>query len=183
MASDVQELTGTWEIDPDHSTAEFSVRHLMISTVRGRFGKFSGTIVGNPADLVTATAHLTIDVASIDTRQPDRDQHLRSADFFDAEHYPDMTFDSTAITRVGENVYDVVGNLTIRGVTRPVSVHVEYAGTSKDPWGNLRAGFTGTAKINRKDFGVTWNQALETGGVLVGDEVRITVELETVKKG
>lgn len=176
-------MHGVWEIDPDHSTAEFSIRHLMISTVRGRFSQMAGRIVGDPADLTGATAHLEIQAASVDTRQPDRDNHLRSADFFDVEHFPTITFDSTRITRVGPDAYDVVGNLTIHGVTKEVTVRVESAGVSKDPWGNIRAGFAATTRINRKDFGLTWNQALETGGVLVGDEVRITVDLETVKKG
>ncbi len=177
-----QDMTGTWAVDLDHSTAEFSIRHLMISTVRGRFSQFSGVIQGNPADLTTASAHLSIDVNSIDTRQNDRDNHLRSADFFDVSHYPTMTFDSTNISRVSGDTYNVVGKLTIHGIAREVSVQVEFQGISKDPWGNTRAGFTGTTRINRKDFGLMWNQALETGGVLVGDEVRITVELETVKK-
>ncbi|MCL4494655.1 MAG: YceI family protein [Firmicutes bacterium] len=182
MASVPEEMTGTWEIDPDHSTAEFSIRHLMISTVRGRFSKFSGVIQGDPTDLTASTARLSIDVDSVDTRQKERDNHLRSADFFDASNYPHLTFDSTRINRTGDNTYEVVGNLTIRGTTREVPVQVEFSGISKDPWGNVRAGFTATTKINRKDYGLMWNQALETGGVLVGDEVRITVELETVKK-
>ncbi|AEJ39951.1 YceI family protein [Sulfobacillus acidophilus TPY] len=173
---------GTWEIDPSHSTAEFRIRHLMISTVRGRFSDFSGQIVGDPADLTTAKATLTIDVASVDTRQPDRDNDLRSANFFDVANYPQMTFESTQIKKIGENTYEVTGPLTIHGVTHEVPVKVEFLGFSKDPWGGERAGFTASTKINRKDFGLTWNAALETGGVLVGEEVTIEVELETVKK-
>lgn len=172
----------TWAIDPDHSLAEFSIRHMMISTVRGSFPGLSGEIIADVNDLTTAKAHVSIDVSTVDTRQKDRDAHLRSADFFDVEHYPTMTFDSTNIRRVSENVYDIEGNMTIHGVTKPLVVRAEYMGTSKDPWGNVRAGFSATAELNRKDFGLQWNQALETGGVLVGDKVKLSVELETVLK-
>ncbi len=173
---------GTWVIDRDHSTAEFRVRHLMISTVRGRFSEWSGQIVGNPEDLTHATASLTIDVTSVDTRQPERDNHLRSADFFDAANYPHITFESQTIERIGHDRYRVTGPLTIRGVTRLVPVTVEFLGFSKDPWGGERAGFTATTQLNRKDYGLVWNAPLETGGVLVGDEVNIEVDLEVVKQ-
>ncbi len=172
--------SAVWNIDQDHSSANFSIRHLMISSVRGRFGRLSGKIVGDPEDLSQGSAELSIDVSSVDTRQSDRDQHLRSQDFFDVEHFPWMTFRSTEIRARGKNQYDVVGELTIRGTTRPITVNVEFLGINQDPWGGTRAGFTGEARLNRKDFGLNWNQALETGGVLVGDEVRITVDLEAV---
>ncbi len=169
-----------WIVDADHSSAEFSIRHLMISTVRGRFGKLSGTVMGDPSDLSQGSAELTIDVSSVDTHQPDRDNHLRSADFFDVEHFPAMTFKSKEIRSTGKDRYDVIGDLTIRGTTRPITVKVEALGTNQDPWGGTRAGFSAEARLNRKDYGLTWNQVLETGGVMVGDEVRIAVELETV---
>lgn len=171
-----------WEVDPSHSIAAFTIRHLMISNVRGQFGNVTGRVVGNPDDLRGGSAELSIDVATVDTHQPDRDKHLRSADFFDVEHYPVMTFQSREIRARGPNRYDVDGDLTIRGVTKPITVAVEVLGTQKDPWGGLRAAFTGECRLNRRDFGLTWNQALETGGVLVGDEVRVNVELETVLK-
>lgn len=175
MAQDV------WTIDPDHSSAEFRIRHLMVSTVRGHFGSLSGEIVGDPSDLTTAQATLTIDVASVDTRQKDRDAHLRSADFFDVENYPTMTFQSIRIERTGPDTYDVHGDMSIHGTTNPITVAVEALGTQPDPWGGVRSGFTATTTVSRKAFGMTWNQALETGGIMVGDEVKVTVELETVK--
>lgn len=171
-----------WEIDQSHSIAAFTIRHLMITNVRGQFGNVGGQVVGDPENLIGGSAELTIDVATVDTHQKDRDNHLRSADFFDVEHYPTMTFKSREIRSRGDRRYDVEGDLTIRGVTKPVTVDVEFQGTQKDPWGGLRAAFTGECRLNRKDFGLTWNQALESGGVLVGDEVRVTVELETVLK-
>ena len=172
--------SAVWIVDGDHSSAEFSIRHLMISTVRGHFGKLSGKIVGDPSDLTSGSAELSIEVGSVDTRQADRDQHLRSADFFDVEHYPTMTFTSKEIRPTGSNRYDVVGDLTIRGTTRPITVKVESLGTNKDPWGGTRAGFSADTRLNRKDFGLTWNQVLETGGVMVGDDVKVVVELETI---
>lgn len=173
-------LLPVWNVDSDHSIASFSIRHLMISTVRGHFGSIRGQIQGDPNDLTTGSARLEIDVSSVDTRQPDRDNHLRSADFFDTERFPQMQFVSTAIRSSGKNRYEVVGDLTIRGTTRSVTVAVESMGTAKDPWGGTRAGFSAQTSINRKDFGLVWNQVLETGGVMVGDEVKISVELETV---
>jgi polyisoprenoid-binding protein YceI len=169
-----------WKIDPDHSTAEFSIRHMMITSVKGHFRGINGELIGDPTDLTTAEVSLTIDVSTVDTRQPDRDNHLRSADFFDVARYPLMTFRSKHITRTGDNEYRVIGDLTIRDVTREVPVDVTYEGQGRDPWGGVRAGFSATTTINRKDFGLTWNVALETGGVLVGDQVKISVELETV---
>jgi len=182
MADATAPSTTIWEIDPAHSTAEFSIRHMMITTVKGRFSGITGAVEGDPEDLTTAKVHLDIDVNTIDTRQPDRDKHLRSADFFDVEKYPTMSFESTRITRTGSNTYDVVGNLTLHGVTKEVVCQVTYEGQGKDPWGGTRAGYTATTTLNRKDYGLMWNVALETGGVLVGDQVKVSVELETVKK-
>lgn len=171
-----------WVIDPSHTEVEFSVRHMMIATVKGRFAGVEGEIVGDPHDLTNAQVNVTIDVASIDTRENDRDNHLRSADFFDVENYPKMTFKSTQITRTGDNTYKVTGDLTIRDVTRPVELDVTFNGTGKDPWGGERAGFSATGALNRKDFGLTWNAVLETGGVLVGEEIKINLEVETVRQ-
>jgi polyisoprenoid-binding protein YceI len=182
MADATAPSTTIWEIDPSHSTAEFSIRHMMITTVKGRFSGITGAVEGDPEDLTTAKVHLDIDVSTVDTRQPDRDKHLRSADFFDVEKYPTMSFESTRITRTGPNTYDVVGNLTLHGVTKEVVCQVTYEGQGKDPWGGTRAGYTATTTLNRKDYGLMWNVALETGGVLVGDQVKVSVELETVKK-
>jgi polyisoprenoid-binding protein YceI len=171
-----------WKIDPDHSTAEFSIRHMMITNVKGHFRGINGELVGDPTDLTTADVNLTIDINTVDTRQPDRDKHLRSADFFDVEKYPLMTFRSTRITRIDDNRYRVVGDLSIHGVTKETEAEVVYEGQGADPWGNVRAGFSATATINRKDFGLTWNVALETGGIMVGDQVKISVELETIRQ-
>ncbi len=171
----------TWAIDPAHSTAGFVVRHL-ISKVRGQFQEFEGKIVGNPEDLTNARAEFTATMVSVNTNQPDRDKHLRTSDFFDVEHYPTMSFRSTRIERTKDTTYTVYGNLTIRGVSKEVPVAVEYLGTGADPWGGTRAGFECTARINRKDFGVNWNQVLEAGSMMVGDNVDIHLELETVKQ-
>ena len=170
----------SWKVDPSHSHAEFAVRHLMISTVKGRFAEVTGTLTGDDSDPEHAAIELTIPVAGIDTRETQRDAHLRSADFFDADHHPAITFRSSTIVKAGRD-FTVTGDLTIRGVTRPVTLQVETGGRVRDPWGNERLGFSATTRLNRKDFGLLWNQALETGGVLVGDEVKVSVELELVK--
>ncbi|MEW9676734.1 YceI family protein [Lentibacillus sp. L22] len=168
-----------WTVDLAHSSLEFVVKHMMISKAKGAFNEFEANIVADPEDLTDAEIEFTIDVNSIDTRQPDRDDHLRSADFFDVENHPKMTFKATDITKKSENEYDVTGDFTIRGTTKPVTFSVEYEGQHKDPMsGDTVAGFSGTTKISRKDFGLTWNVALETGGVLVGDEVKINIEIE-----
>ena len=176
-------LTGqqVWNIDAAHSEVEFAVKHLMISTVKGRFGTVSGSITLNADDLAASRVDADIDVASIDTRQEQRDAHLRSADFFDVENYPVMTFRSRSIEPGGENEFSVTGDLTIRGVTKSVVLAVEETGRGGDPWGGQRIGFTARTKINRSDFGLTWNQALETGGVVVGDDIRINLEIEAVQ--
>lgn len=171
----------TWNIDPAHSEAQFTVRHMMISRVRGHFGKISGTIELDAHDLRQSSVEVTIDVSSIDTREPQRDAHLRSADFFDAETFPTITFKSRRIADVKDDTFTIVGDLTIRGVTREVALHVASEGRGKDPWGGERAGFSATTKIRRSDFGLTWNQLLETGGVAVGDEVKISIDVELVK--
>lgn len=167
----------TWSIDPAHSHVEFAVRHLMISTVKGRFAEFTGTVEVDPADLATARLGVTINTASLDTRTTDRDNHLRSADFFDVANHPTLTYVSRRVERNGDS-YLVIGDLTIRGVTREVPLAVALTGQAKDPWGNQKMAFEATAKINRTDFGLTWNAALEAGGVLVGEEVKISIDVQ-----
>jgi polyisoprenoid-binding protein YceI len=173
---------GTFEIDPQHSTVGFKVRHMMISNVKGDFRKFSGTVSYDPQSPLAAEINISIDAASINTGEPQRDDHLRSADFFDVAKHPELTFKSKRVTPSGEDNFKVAGDLTIHGVTREVTLTVETTPQVKDPWGGTRFGASATAKINRKDFGLTWNQALELGGVLVGDEVQIAIEVELVKK-
>ena len=168
----------TWQVDSTHSHAEFAVRHLMISTVKGRFAEITGTLTGDEDDPESASIDLTIPVAGIDTHEAQRDAHLRSADFFEAEKYPALRFRSARIARAGNGKFTVTGDLTIRDVTKPITLTIESGGRVRDPWGGERIGFSTSTKINRKDFGLRWNQALETGGVLVGDEVKISVELE-----
>ena len=174
-------LAGTYTIDKSHSEATFSVRH-MVSRVGGKFNDFSGTITGDPATPTTASVAFAIKTASIDTGVPDRDKHLRSADFFDAEKFPEITFQSTSIKPSGKkNLYNVTGNLTMHGVTKTITLPVEYLGTVKDPWGNEKAGFSRTTTLNRKDYGVNWNKALDNGGVLVSEDVQVTIDLEMAK--
>nr|PZN71926.1 MAG: polyisoprenoid-binding protein [Bacillota bacterium] len=170
-----------WVVDNAHSLAEFSVRHMMIATVKGRFTEVEGRIEVDPADFTTASIEGSVKTASINTADSARDDHLRSADFFDAQNYPTLTFKSTKIERAGDG-YKMTGDLTIRGVTKPVTFDVEFAGTGRDPWGNERLGFSASGKINRKDFGLTWNAVLETGGVLVGEEVKIELHIEATKQ-
>ncbi|HLO12156.1 MAG TPA: YceI family protein, partial [Pseudoneobacillus sp.] len=161
-------MTNTkWALDPAHSSVDFSVRHMMIAKVKGSFNSFSASIEADPSDLTTANIQFTIDLSSVDTRNEDRDNHLRSADFFDVENNPTMTFSSTSITKTSEGEYDVTGDLTLRGVTRSETFVVTYEGSGKDPWGNEKVGFNAEGKIKRSDYGLTWNAALETGGVLV----------------
>ncbi len=171
----------TWKIDPAHSHVEFAVRHLMITTVRGRFGGVQGTVVTDDVDPARAEVEVTIDVNSIDTREAQRDAHLKSADFFDAAKYPILTFKSTGVKDVTGDRFMLAGNLTMHGVTREVTLDVTAEGRGKDPWGGERAGYSATTKINRSDFGLTWNQVLETGGIAVGDEIKISLDLELVK--
>ncbi len=174
--------TTTWNIDATHSHAEFKVRHLMISNVKGSFPKVSGVLTLDDADLTNSSVEAAIDVASIETRDAQRDAHLKSADFFDVEKFPTMTFKSTKVTTTGAGEGTVEGNLTIRDVTKPVVFEVEGpTAPTKDPWGNLRVGAAATTKISRKEFGLTWSAPLEAGGVMIGDEVTITLEVEFVK--
>jgi polyisoprenoid-binding protein YceI len=172
----------TWQIDPVHSEVGFSVRHLMISTVKGRFTDVQGTLQYDETDPTRSNIEVRIAIASVDTRADQRDAHLRSADFFDAEHYPFMTFKSTRVERTGEGRGKVTGDLTIRGVTQSVTLDAKREGRGKDPWGGERLGFSATTVLNREAFGLTWNQALETGGVVVGDEVKVSIEVEWVKQ-
>ncbi len=172
-----------WTVDASHSAIEFKVKHMMIANVRGSFHKFDADVVADAADLTTANISFSIDVNSIDTRDEQRDGHLKSADFFDVEKFPQITFKSTQVTRKGEGEYALTGDVTIHGVTKPITFSVEFEGSGKDPWGNERAGFSATASLSRKDFGLTWNAALETGGVLVGDEVKLALQIEAIKQG
>ena len=168
----------TWAIDPAHSVVELAVKHMMFSTVKGRFANIAGTIVLDEADLGASSVTAEIDAASIDTGEPQRDGHLRSADFLDVENFPTIAFRSTGVVLRGRSRFILVGDLTIRGVTREVALEAELVGKGTDPWGGQRAGFAATTAINRKEFGLTWNQALEAGGVLVSDQVKISLEIQ-----
>ncbi|CAM4133178.1 YceI family protein [Listeria booriae] len=171
-----------WNVDPAHSSIEFQVKHMMVSKVKGAFKNFSADLTLDPEDLTTANLSFTVDAASIDTRQEQRDGHLKSPDFFDVENHPSITFQSTNIVADGSNEYKVTGDLTIRTITKPITFNVEYEGTSKDPMsGNMVAGFEGTGKFNRKDFELNYNAVLETGGVLIGDEVKLNIQIEVSK--
>jgi polyisoprenoid-binding protein YceI len=174
--------TTAWNIDPAHSAAEFKVKHMMISNVKGGFTGLSGVLTEHANDSTLSFIEATIPVATVSTGDAQRDGHLKSADFFDAGTYPTLDFKSTRVVRKGETEYDVTGNLTIHGVTKPVTFAVEGpSAPGKDPWGNTRIGLSATAKINRKDFGLAWNAALETGGFLVGEEVQITLDVQFIK--
>ncbi len=172
-----------WSVDGSHSAIDFSVKHMMISRVRGSFKKFEAELAADPSDLTSADIQFSIEVASIDTQDEQRNGHLCSADFFDAEKYPQITFKSSKITSKAAGEYDLTGDLAMHGVTNPVTFHVTFEGEGKDPWGNERAGFSAQAVLNRKDYGLSWNTVLETGGVLVGEEVKISVQLEAIKQG
>jgi len=174
-------LTGDYQIDVAHSRLGFVARHAMVTKVRGSFNQFDGRVHLDADDPSRSTARVEIDVASIDTRHEQRDAHLRGSDFLDVEQHPKIVFESTSIERAGDEVFRVTGDLTIRGVTRPVSFDLEFTGSAKDPYGNLRAGFEGATTISRKDWGITWNAALETGGVLVSDKVTLEFEISAVK--
>jgi polyisoprenoid-binding protein YceI len=169
------------QIDTAHASAEFKVRHLMVSNVRGELGAVSGEVLLNPNDIARSQVNLTIDVRGIDTRNADRDTHLKSPDFFDVAQYPSATFASTRIEPRGDD-YTVTGDLTLHGVTRPVTLTVELSDAVSDPWGNVKRGAAATGRINRKDFGLNWNAAMEAGGVVVGEQVDVTIELELVRK-
>jgi len=177
-----QAATSTWNVDPVHSVAEFKVKHMMISNVKGQFTGVKGSLALDESDVTKSRVEASIDAASITTREAQRDAHLKSPDFFDVEKFPTLTFKSTQIKRAGEGELAVAGDLTIHGITRNVVFTVEGpTPQAKDPWGNTRLGLSATTKINRKDFGLTWNAALETGGILVGDEVTITLDVQFIK--
>lgn len=176
---DTTTTTRTYIIDKTHSEVDFQVRHLL-TKVRGRFSDFTGSIVFDQEHPERSSASLTIDASSIDTGTPDRDAHLRSDDFFAVKTYPTLTFQSSRVVKTGDDTYDLIGRLTIRGIAREITLPVTYLGTAKDPWGNARASFEASITLNRKDFGLTWNAALETGGFLVGDEVRISLSAQAI---
>jgi polyisoprenoid-binding protein YceI len=183
IAAPLAASADTWQIDPVHTTVEFTVRHMMISNVRGLFTKVAGTITAKDSDPGSVKVKATIDTSSIDTRSADRDADLKSANFLDVAKYPTMTFKSKKIEPAGPGKWKMVGDLTLHGVTKEVTLDVEGpTAPIKDPWGNTRAGASATTKINRKDFGLTWNKALETGGAVVGDEVTVSIDVEAVKK-
>ena len=184
MADQTQTIdaTGTWDIDPAHTLAEFAVKHMMITTVRGRFATVKGTVTMDEEDPTKSSVEVEIDASSIDTREEKRDGHLRSADFLDAETHPKITFRSTRVKPQGEDRFAVEGELSIRGVTKPVVLDVTREGSAKSPWGQEVMGFTADTKLDRRDYGLKWNQALETGGVLVGNEVKIHLEVELIKR-
>ncbi len=176
------ERSSTWSIDSAHSGVHFSVKHLVVATVRGQFDKVSGSVNIDPADPARSTVHAVIDAASINTREPQRDTHLRSPDFLDVERFPSIEFRSTKVART-DHGFAVTGDLTIHGVTRPVVLAIEATDDEiRDPYGNLKRAASATARINRKDFGLTWNVALEAGGFVVGDELRIEIDIELIQQ-
>jgi polyisoprenoid-binding protein YceI len=177
----IGELTGDYQFDVAHSRLGFVARHAMVTKVRGAFNEFDGTARLDFADPSKSSARVTINVASVDTRSAQRDEHLRTNDFFDAPNFPQITFVSTAVEQVDDATYRLTGDLTIKGVTKQVTVEFEYGGAAKDPYGNLRVGFDGSATINRKDFGVNFNAALETGGVMVSDKINLEFEISAIK--
>src|SRR5699024_920870 len=165
-----------WILDGAHTNVNFSVKHMMVSKVKGSFEKIEGTVEGDPENLAGGKVNVKIDTSTINTNNEDRDNHLRSADFFDVENHPAIEFESTDIKAKGDDTYEVVGNISMNGVTKEHTFEFEYNGTCKNPWGVTVVGFEGSTKLSRKEFGLTWNQALETGGFLVGDEIKITIE-------
>lgn len=171
-----------WKIDTAHSEINFTIRHMMISNVRGRFERFSGLVDFNETNPTMSQVDVQIDASSINTKEPNRDSHLKSPDFLDVEKYPTITFTSDRLEQISQNHGLIYGSLTIKDVTREVVLDVEYSGMAKSPWGTYSAGFTATTRINRKDWNLNWNKALETGGFLVGDEINVNIELEIVKQ-
>ena len=180
--SEYAALTGEYTLDPSHTRLGFVARHAMVTKVRGAFNEFEGTARIDGGDPSKSSARVVIKVASVDTRNADRDAHLRSADFFDVEKYPEIVFVSTGVSQVGERTFRLSGDLTIKDVTRPVSIDFEYQGSARDPFGNQRIGFEGSTVVSRKEFDLTWNAALETGGVLVSDDVTLEFEVSAIKK-
>ena len=180
--ADLSATTGTWAIDPTHTTIGFSARHAMVAKVRGSFTDFAGTFTLDGANPATSSAELVIQTASIDTANADRDGHLKSAEFLNVEVNPTLSFTSTSVKVKNDTSFVVTGNLTLGTITKSEDITFDLVGTSQDPWGGIRIGFEGAAEISRKDFGLVWNAALETGGVLVGDSVKITLDVEAVKQ-
>lgn len=178
---DLAALTGDYTIDPSHSSIGFQVRHAMVTNVRGSFSKHEGTLSLDGSKPESSSASIDVEIESIDTGAPDRDGHLRSADFFDAETFPRMTFRSTSAEQVGGDDYRITGDLTIKDVTKPLTIDLEFNGTATDPYGNERVGFEGSATISRSDWGLTWNAALESGGVVVSDKVKLMFDISAIK--
>ena len=170
-----------WNIDPTHSEIQFKVKHLVISTVTGHFRQFEGTVETEGDDFATATIHFEADTTSVDTNQAQRDEHLRSAEFFDSEQYPKMTFQSTSMKKINDDTYTVTGDLTIKDVTKSVELKAEYGGSMTDFYGNYKSGFEISGKINRKEFGLTWGAVTEAGGVVVGDEVKLALNVQIAR--
>lgn len=177
----VSDLTGTWTLDASHTRVGFVARHAMVTKVRGAFNDFEGTAVVDGSDLGASNVTVTIQAASIDTRNEQRDGHLRSNDFLAMDEYPTITFVSTDVRGTGATSFDLVGDLTIKGVTQSVTIPFQFEGAATDPFGNLRAGFEGSVTINRKDFGITWNAALETGGVLVSEKIKLEFDVSAIQ--
>ncbi len=182
MSTDLSATTGTWNIDPTHTVIGFTARHAMVAKVRGSFSEFTGSLTLDGADPANSSANLTIVADSIDTRSGDRDTHLKSEEFLDVTQFPTLTFASTSVSQKSDDSFVVTGNLTIHGVTKPVDVEFTLLGISKDPWGGTRIGFEGRGEISRKEFGLVWNVALETGGVLVSDTIKLEFDVEAVKQ-
>jgi len=174
-------IMANWQLDSAHSELEFKVRHMMISTVKGQFKSFEVLVENASDDITQAQVEVKIDVDSIDTKNEQRDQHLKSSDFFDTSNNPSILFKSTSIDKEDDENYNVTGDLTIKGITKSIKLNVEFGGVAKDPWGNDKVGYTVTGKINRTDFGLTWNAALETGGVMVSEEVKFSADIQFVK--
>ena len=172
----------TWKLDPSHSTVEFVAKHMMITTVKGRFTEFDGTIVADEQNIADSRVDVVMKASSLDTRSDQRDTHLRSADFLHVEEFEDVTFHSTSVSGTKEH-FKVTGDLTIRGTTKPITLDVTFEGQGKDPWGGTRASFSAHGKFDRRDYGLTWNVALETGGILVSNEVKINIEAQAVLQG
>lgn len=170
-----------WTVDAVHSSVDFSIRHLMVTNVKGSFHEFSANIEADANDLTDASIEFVIQLDSIDTRNADRDAHLKTADFFDTAQFPNMTFQSTGISKIGDGEYNVTGNVTLHGVTKSETFAVTFEGVAKDPWGNEKAGFSAVGSLKRADYGLTYNAALETGGVMLGDQVKFTLDIQAAK--
>lgn len=182
LAFSMNAQVNNWSIDKAHSSISFSVSHMVISEVDGRFDKFEGTVTNSKDDFTNAKIQLSIDIASINTGDEKRDKHLKNPDFFDAEKFPKMTFVSSSMKKTTANNYKLIGNLTMHGVTKKVTLDAKYGGTIKDPWGNTKAGFKITGTLNRTDFGLKYNSVMEAGGVMIGEEIEITCKIEIIKK-